>query len=87
MDYYLETPPRVRAAAGAGRRCRTCGLAFVCSGLGRIPLIGAIGSIWRGWGARNPAPVQGLKHWHDAGWVGDAGRTEGEQCPLLWCAW
>ena len=27
--------------------------------------------------------TEGLRHVHDAGWVGCAGRTEEDQCPLL----
>ena len=40
-----------------------------------------------GWGARKAALLAGLGHGDDAGWVGGAVRAEGDQCPLLWCAW
>ena len=49
--------------------------------------IGRGGLILGGWAAWNAAVLEGLEHGHDAGWVGGACRTEGEQCPLLWCAW
>ena len=39
------------------------------------------------WAARNAALLEGHTRWHDAGRVWSACHAEGNQCPLLWCAW
>ena len=55
--------------------------------LARVVLIGRESLNYGGRAVRTAALVEGLAHRHDAGWVGGAGRTEEDQCPLLWCAW
>eukprot|EP00966_Prymnesium_polylepis_P292125 6746413-Prymnesium_polylepis.1 len=49
----------------------------------RVVLIGRDGLNLGRRAARNAALLEASGHVHDAGWVGCAGRTEEDQCPLL----
>ena len=82
-------PPTSRCRYGC-RKLLAAALSLATAALcvsARVVLIGRASLNFGGRAARAAALMEGLTHRHDAGWVGGAGRTEEDQCPVLWCAW